>query len=373
MATQIVCKFNKFGFCKFRESCRNQHIKEVCELSSCDITKCKFRHPHVCKYYRDFGRCKYSEFCLYAHIDKENISDISRTLNNKIEDLEINIQKKDKDIEGFSHRIESLEMKMIEQQHKSDKMFENLLKISEKERENLKIKIDTMERQFEETLKLNFKNMNEKIEKLVSKQKEVVKETTKQVNEKVEEDSLVTSFNNPVQGIKCDQCDFVAKTNSSLKTHKTKKHTVVCPVNFSENCPFCEQTFDNKREFKHHVILNHSSTYLGNDKHKCKECEFVAKNYKTLEVHLGKTHRETFECGLCEIGFDNLENLEIHLKTCEIYKCRHCQIRLLSISSIKEHIKSEHGDLGYGMLDHIKMNRNNPNLVTSKFYRDYQI
>jgi hypothetical protein len=36
---------------------------------------------------------------------------------------------------------------------------------------------------------------------------------------------LETTFHNPTFGYKCDQCDFVAKSGSSLKTHKTRKHT----------------------------------------------------------------------------------------------------------------------------------------------------
>ena len=178
----------------------------------------------MCKYYRDFGRCKYSEFCSYAHIDQEDIKEIVRTLNNKIEDLESIIKKKEEGIAGFSHRIKLLETKIKEQQNETDDKFENLVKSIEKEREHLGMKIDTIEMRLEETLKQNFKNMNDKIKKLsTNKQNVVVIETTKEVDEKIEEDSPVTSVNDPIQGIKCDQCDFVAKTNSSLKTHKTRE------------------------------------------------------------------------------------------------------------------------------------------------------
>ena len=82
----------------------------------------------------------------------------------------------------------------------------------------------------------------------------------------------------------------------------------------------------NKRDFKHHVISKHSTTNIGNETYKCNECDFVAY-YKTLEVHLGKTHTEKFECGLCENNFANHKTLEMHLKTCEIYKTRYCQKR----------------------------------------------
>ena len=38
MATQNICNFNKFGFCKFRDRCRKQHVNDKCENSSCDIS-----------------------------------------------------------------------------------------------------------------------------------------------------------------------------------------------------------------------------------------------------------------------------------------------------------------------------------------------
>ena len=29
-ATDVICKFNQSGFCKFRSYCRKQHVNEVC-------------------------------------------------------------------------------------------------------------------------------------------------------------------------------------------------------------------------------------------------------------------------------------------------------------------------------------------------------
>ena len=34
MATQVLCSFNKFGYCKYRETCRKRHITEICEKTS---------------------------------------------------------------------------------------------------------------------------------------------------------------------------------------------------------------------------------------------------------------------------------------------------------------------------------------------------
>ena len=69
---QNVCRYYKFGYCKFVDKCRNLHVEEKCENKECDITKCDKRHPRPCTFYRDYGRCKYSDYCKYEHVHQEN-------------------------------------------------------------------------------------------------------------------------------------------------------------------------------------------------------------------------------------------------------------------------------------------------------------
>ena len=66
MATQIVCSWNKFGYCRHKEACRRKHVKEICENPSCDFKTCSFRHPKQCKFYRDHGLCKFDP-CMFSH------------------------------------------------------------------------------------------------------------------------------------------------------------------------------------------------------------------------------------------------------------------------------------------------------------------
>ena len=60
MAAAGVCRYAKFGFCKHGEKCRNIHFQEICEKESCDnILNCHKRHPAMCKYFTEYGRCKF--------------------------------------------------------------------------------------------------------------------------------------------------------------------------------------------------------------------------------------------------------------------------------------------------------------------------
>ena len=86
------------------------------------------------------------------------------------------------------------------------------------------------------------------------------------------------------------------------------------------------------------------------------DCDFCGDSKRTMNVHLGKHHSETYECGLCECENKNLEDLELHLFTCERYEChqKECNFNSQTISEIKNHIREKHEE---GSFIHLKMNR----------------
>ena len=62
---------------------------------------------------------------------------------------------------------------------------------------------------------------------------------------------------------------------------------------------------DDNKEMKKH-LLTHS---LKKAKYLCDECGFVGQSKVTMEVHIGKCHSEKFDCGLCDIETQYLQNL----------------------------------------------------------------
>ena len=48
-------------------------------------------------------------------------------------------------------------------------------------------------------------------------------------------------------------------------------------------------------------------------------CSVSEYNEIGIEVHVGREHAENFECGLCGYIAEDLESLDVHLQTCEIY------------------------------------------------------
>ena len=76
-----MCKFNQEGFCRFGTNCLRRHENEICpNRSVCENPECSKRHPKSCKYFYQFGECKFREACAYSH--KKEIK------NNKVEELE---------------------------------------------------------------------------------------------------------------------------------------------------------------------------------------------------------------------------------------------------------------------------------------------
>ena len=80
-------------------------------------------------------------------------------------------------------------------------------------------------------------------------------------------------------------------------------------------------------------------------------------SYLTMEVHVGKMHSENFECGLCDNKFKDIEALNMHMATCEIYECNGCYFRVKTLADIKKHFQNKHEDDEDVKITHGKVNR----------------
>ena len=71
---------------------------------------------------------------------------------------------------------------------------------------------------------------------------------------------------------------------------------------------------------------------------------------------------DNFDCSDCNFTVqwkygDTLEDLEIHLVSCEIYECSFCEIGTRFLHEVKTHIEKNHDSSK--LLFHLKMNREN--------------
>ena len=71
---------------------------------------------------------------------------------------------------------------------------------------------------------------------------------------------------------------------------------------------------------------------------------------------------------MCEHQANDLESLEIHLKTGEIYRCTKCGNVAINLQNIKVHIQQDHEGEKNNRVVHTKLIRESTEEVTSKTY-----
>ena len=131
-----------------------------------------------------------------------------------------------------------------------DKLNSNIDEIQEK--------IEAHEKKFEklfEALDKGFDVLKEKVETF----EENIDDFAIELNDDIgnltvesEEHSLQQTFKNPFLEIKCNFCDFSAKSERGLKTHITRKHC---------NCNWCDFICIDESELKKHKLDKHSMEY----------------------------------------------------------------------------------------------------------------
>ena len=152
---QNVCRFNKYGYCKFGDKCHFRHNNVICVTEKCSVFDCDKRHPVVCKYFLNFRRCKYQN-CAFKHENLNEVSEndekikmIESKLNGMVSDEKNkNIEKKLEAFEKYyESKIEALEKQLKKMNNAvsvdKNKIIENKLEAFEKTYES---KIEALEK-----------------------------------------------------------------------------------------------------------------------------------------------------------------------------------------------------------------------------------
>ena len=122
MANENICRFNKFGYCKFKTNCKYKHVNVVCDDENCDKSVCEKRHPRNCKYFINSGDCKLGSNCAYAHKDNNKMK--MEKLEQKIIELHKIIENKEKIINRLVNDVQNLKS-FVEINNESETIDEN--------------------------------------------------------------------------------------------------------------------------------------------------------------------------------------------------------------------------------------------------------
>ena len=113
MKQNVLCRYNKYGHCKYCDKCHFRHVNVICVKQNCSVFDCENRHPVICKYFRNFRRCKFSN-CSYKHLDNNEFN----ATEEKLRVLEAKVMEIEKEV--GNKRLEAFE-----------KVFENKIEIFE--------------------------------------------------------------------------------------------------------------------------------------------------------------------------------------------------------------------------------------------------
>ena len=100
----------------YGDTCHFRHIDEICSEKNCNVFNCEKRHPKVCKFFREYHRCKFTTFCRYSHkvTDKDE----------KIKEIEIKMddifKKADTKIEVLKKQFEDTLINLENEQKEKD-------------------------------------------------------------------------------------------------------------------------------------------------------------------------------------------------------------------------------------------------------------
>ena len=126
MATPPICLFNQFGYCKYKEVCRKHHIDDICNDSSCDFLTCRLRHPKLCNWYSEYGRCKFHP-CAFKHEEKDDsVKQMIEKNSAKLKEIEKSLADLEVKENEISSRIEQIKQfeKSVEENEERIRIIE---------------------------------------------------------------------------------------------------------------------------------------------------------------------------------------------------------------------------------------------------------
>ena len=83
----------------------------MCNIPSYETSKCNSRHPKICSYFRNYGKCKFGDWCSYQHKRNsgDNYDPKYEEIFEKIIKLEEALVEKDNKMRNLCEKIDKIE------------------------------------------------------------------------------------------------------------------------------------------------------------------------------------------------------------------------------------------------------------------------
>ena len=237
--SDILCKFNNMGYCKYQDKCSFKHPTDICVEVKCKEQKCIKRHPKKCRFFFLRGFCKFKNDCKFSHKAFGSV---------EIKAVQTEIEKVKKENADLRQRNNTLEAELNDKKEKIDVLQEEVkdlnVKLSKVEAEYLETK------DVNETLLSDVENLNERLQLLIpGRVEEIIDElrennailrvTLQRYGENFEHEEIVEEENENCEDLinfvgnssqdvlssfKCEECNFNSSSQRGLSVHIGVKH-----------------------------------------------------------------------------------------------------------------------------------------------------
>ena len=115
--------------------------------------------------------------------------------------------------------------------------------------------------------------------------------------------------------IKCDQCDKVFSDISAMRSHIKSTH-----LKIRYACDICDKLFVIRANLKIHKLSVHDKTYPKKMDFKCEQCKKHFAYRATLKRHYDSVHQKIrHNCNGCEKSFSSRGNLTSHVNRAHMF------------------------------------------------------
>lgn len=261
-----ICRFNKFGYCKYKDKCKKDHVNEECRDGHyCESVKtCTLRHPKMCKRIILEGLCGFAEKCAYSHKRRSNLSSLENA----------NIHE---EVKILKAEVDALK-----------KVLKSLIAIRE-ESEDLKKAVEDIK----DEIKFLDSSNREVVSKIIKLEKDLADDSDNEsetlfepmVVKKVDKSNSKKSAGD----LKCEKCGFIGQTNVSLKKHVNTKHPDECFESSKiegVNLPEADCILDGIDDLFQMEIVEGEKLYV------CNVCDKGFEEDDKIRKHIQRNHKE---------------------------------------------------------------------------------
>ena len=129
-------------------------------------------------------------------------------------------------------------------------------------------------------MKTNYNSLETDFKEMVKQNREIEERFAEitQHKETILNESIA-ALDNPK--FNCSKFNFTTVSERGLKVHTKRKHESLEDEQFPKVCDFCDRNCFDKKHMKEHLAEH----LFRNLKFKCEDCDFLAEDSLSLEVH----------------------------------------------------------------------------------------